>query len=532
MFNKILCAAFSLVSMLLVFDSFSQTKATIIIKKNQNGTVTEETRSVTLAEGQDIQSVLLEMGALDENGNLKEGQQFEIKIDKSSIGGSYHTTPDLNNFPQVYTKPIKEKRPFLGIRLKDSNKSLEINEVEPGSAAEKAGIQKGDVLVQIEGKDINNYTEFVTAIQTRKIGDKIKIVVLRDGKKKKLNATLGEKVMEVQHQFGDNDDNFINENGELPMFNFRFGPDSITILGPADESVKIGQPFAWDNDQMVVKETPYLGVTPYSGNVDASNSGVKINVEPETPAERMGLLSGDVIVQFNGITTDNFNQLAEAVGTTKPNDEVRISIIRDGKQRELTGTIGKRSCSHFDDFRIFHDFKGMDDTGNYFYDYEFDMDIKDLELHMEGLLKSLDDEQITIERERKKLEDELGRIRSNENFTGTVRIDDVSADERNLLNKSVSPQLAAENNLSLERISFFPNPSMGTLNLSFQTTEKGSVKVMITDSNGGTAFLEERAMADANYSNTIDFAKQANGTYYLHIAQNGKTYCKKIVKNN
>jgi len=252
----------------------------------------------------------------------------------------------------------------------------------------------------------------VKIIQSKQIGDKIKLVVERNGKKKKLNATLGEKMMEVRHPLGSNGTQNWNEEKELPLFNFRFGPDSITILSPRKDSVKICQPFAWHNDEMVVKETPYLGVMPFQGNSKQlaegtmMAEGTMINVQPETPAEKMGLITGDVIVRFNEASIKSFDDLAKAVAQSKVGEEVIVVVLREGKQKELNGTLGKRNCSHYDDFRIFHDFKGMDEGGNYFYDYEFDMDMNDIERHMEQLMEKLENDQALQEQLKKIPHDE------------------------------------------------------------------------------------------------------------------------------
>lgn len=548
MFNKILCTAFGLATMLFSFDAIAQSKATITIKKKLNGVVTEETQNIVLEEGRNIQDVLSEMGVLDEFGNLKEGQQFEIKIDKFSAGDNsslnLSIAPDLNMFAPSFGQPTVEQRPFLGVLLMEQIEFKEIQEikhvkvsaVEPGSSAEKAGILPGDIIAQLNDEAIHTTTEFVKAIQTKQIGDKIKITVLREGKKKKFNAVLGEKVMEIQRPFGNGSNMFLDENGDIPNYNFRFGPDSITILSPRKDSVKICQPFAWNNGEMIVNETAFLGVTPYMYNLHNENEaqtkrGIKINVEQGTSAEEMGLLDGDIIVSFNSIPVNSFAELSGEIRNTAAACEVSISILRDGKEKEIKGTIGKKSCSNYDDFRIFHDFKGMDEGGNYQYDYEFDMDVQDLEKHMEELLQNLDSEQLMLDQERMRLEEELEKLRFNESVVISIRIDEITAEEKASLNKQANPKLGNENNLSFEHISFYPNPNNGLLNLNFGTAEASMVKIVLYDAKGNTVYLEERTLTDNKYQNTIDISDQPNGAYYLQIIQGGKTYSKKIIKN-
>jgi hypothetical protein len=67
----------------------AQGKAKVFIKKNINGKVEEESREINLEGGEDIDAILRELGIIDEIGQLKPGQEFEIKIDKiSPEGGS------------------------------------------------------------------------------------------------------------------------------------------------------------------------------------------------------------------------------------------------------------------------------------------------------------------------------------------------------------------------------------------------------------------------------------------------------------
>ncbi len=63
----------------------------------------------------------------------------------------------------------------------------------PGSPAEAAGIKKDDILVGFDDVEVNNIYDFVNALRSRKPGDKVKLVVKRDGKRVELEATLGRR---------------------------------------------------------------------------------------------------------------------------------------------------------------------------------------------------------------------------------------------------------------------------------------------------------------------------------------------------
>ncbi|MBX7052878.1 MAG: PDZ domain-containing protein [Flavobacteriales bacterium] len=531
-------------------DLAAQNKAQIHVKRNQNGVKSEETREVVIESDQSIQEILKEMGVLDELGELKEGQQIEIRIDKQDdLDGidniELFFDPQglaIPPLPEFAPAPPMSARPFLGVMLKEEingegsdETGVVITEVIEGTAASKSGLIAGDVLLKLDGVEVNSIREVIDAVQTHQIGDEIKIDYSRDGKKKKVKAVLGEKMMEWSAPSApDMAPGFNNEN--MKEYQFRFGPDSITIFcpqGPAgcifpNDSMKICQPFSWGGEGMVVKETAFLGVTPSD---EKTESGVKVNVEPETAAEKMGLQSGDVIQSINGIPVSSFDQMAEVITTIEPESEITVKVIREGREKEITGKIGKRSVSGFDDFRIFHDFKGQDEGGNYFYDYEFDMDAEDIEDSMQQLLEELDRQQEQIEAERDRIQGELDRMQENrEVVIIQIRIAEISSEEAEEVNKNANPKLRTTNDLDLEQISFYPNPNDGILNLNFVTTEKKPIKIVLYNGSGEMVYLEERSGFDGNYNKTIDISDEPNGTYYLQIMQDGKSYSKKIVK--
>jgi hypothetical protein len=62
--------------------------------------------------------------------------------------------------------------------------------VTKGSPADKAGLQKGDTLVEWNGRPVATLEDFTACLQASKIGDVVKAVVLRDGKRENFEITL------------------------------------------------------------------------------------------------------------------------------------------------------------------------------------------------------------------------------------------------------------------------------------------------------------------------------------------------------
>jgi hypothetical protein len=559
--KKILAGSALLIcACLFATQMHSQGKAKVYIKKSIDGVKSEETREIPISEGEDIEKILQEVGVLNEFGQLMPGQEFEIKIDKYDIDNNvenlhFYFTPDGSQSfvmppmppgapqaPDSYPMAPMEKRPFLGIMMREGEVDGEnmtpvvgayISEVIEGTAAQDAGLMKGDVIVEIDDMAITEMSQVIDYIRSKEAGDKVEIQVERNGKKKKVKATLGEKEMAPEMPFFNGENAFP---GNRSPYNFRFDADSITIFCPPnpncicpDDSMKICQPFTWNGDGLAIRETAFLGVTP--SNTIASEGGVRIDVEPETSAEEMGLLSGDIILEFNGTAITSFDVLSELISTLKPGEEVKIEIQRENKKKTITGNIGKRSISGFEDFRIFHDFKGMDEGGHYLYDYEFDMDAEDVEEHMEELLRTLDEQQFQLDEERARLLEEMDRLKTErETIIIQIRIEDITPQELQAINETANPKLSTANDLAIDEISFFPNPGDGLINLSFSTQDRSDVKIIVFDAKGNTVYTEDRKEFDGNYKNTINISAEPNGTYYLQIIQGEKTYSKKIIK--
>lgn len=103
------------------------------------------------------------------------------------------------------------KTPFLGVRYVPVDKGIQEQQdllvdygalvrgtmngpaVTPGSAAEEAGVQAEDIIIEINGIKINEENSLGSIIQRQAIGDTISLTVLRNGEEVNLEATLGER---------------------------------------------------------------------------------------------------------------------------------------------------------------------------------------------------------------------------------------------------------------------------------------------------------------------------------------------------
>jgi Tol biopolymer transport system component len=70
---------------------------------------------------------------------------------------------------------------------------MRVSDVRKGGPADLAGIRGGDVIVAMEGSEIENIQDFTLALRAHEPGDNIPVVVVRDGKRRSFAVTLGRR---------------------------------------------------------------------------------------------------------------------------------------------------------------------------------------------------------------------------------------------------------------------------------------------------------------------------------------------------
>lgn len=105
--------------------------------------------------------------------------------------------------PDLFERTFYVGIPYLGITFslsgetgpdKKKARGFEVLTVQPGTAAEKAGLEADDVIVAFDGRTGVGHTkqeDLPKWIQSCKVGQEVQIEVLRDGKKINLTAELG-----------------------------------------------------------------------------------------------------------------------------------------------------------------------------------------------------------------------------------------------------------------------------------------------------------------------------------------------------
>lgn len=484
---------------------FAQQKAQIRIKKNINGVESQETREVIIDDEHSLEDVLRELNADPETREGFMDRQIEINILSE---GEFPAMKEGNrNFrlPSFPGNMAPQRKPMLGVMLKESpcrspkctqTNEVQITEVIPQSPAAIAGLKSGDVILAINKDKITSSRQVIEKVHSLAKGGDLAIVVRRGNKKKKIKAHI---------------DAAPTMESERSPFNLLLGPDSITMFNlPLGDSLKIIQPFNLSREGFTGSETAFLGVTP-SGK--PTTAGVSIQVETGSPAEAMGLLDDDIILELNGEVIGDFEMLSAAVRKCKPESPAELLILRDGKEKRITGTLGKRKQSASNDLQIFHDFKGMDDEGNYFYDFEFNLDAEDLQQQMEQLFRGLNNNPSV----------EGFRLPNSDYSSHLLRLEDV--DTETLQSLALSP-----NSLQFEQLSLVPQVARGSIDVEFALLEAGPVSVQLKDREGHTLLYDEKQLAEGNYKRSLELAPYPTGSYFIIIEQSGKSFVKQIVK--
>jgi serine protease Do len=93
----------------------------------------------------------------------------------------------------------------LGVILKAKSKSLEIEDLSEKSGAKEAGLQKGDILLTIEGRKVKKLEDIATILKDRKAGSTVKIVYRRGEKELSADVRLASRSEMFTDQMNRND---------------------------------------------------------------------------------------------------------------------------------------------------------------------------------------------------------------------------------------------------------------------------------------------------------------------------------------
>ena len=123
---------------------------------------------------------------------------FTTGIARRLAGAEAHTAVAMTPIVQARPNPASGSSrsgegPALGVMpdMTPRDNGLRITGVREGGAASNAGLQSGDVIVVLGGKEITDIYSYMYALQEHEPGDEVELVVERDGERITVTATLG-----------------------------------------------------------------------------------------------------------------------------------------------------------------------------------------------------------------------------------------------------------------------------------------------------------------------------------------------------
>lgn len=443
-------------------------------------------------------------------------------------------------------KDKKSDKAFLGI-YPDENEDVagvKVTKVVPQSAAEQVGLQAGDVITALNGKAISNLEDLRQVLKGEKIGNNITIAYTQGGdlkvKSAALTANLEQKTSK-KDCCANKQSCHKEEKAEWHQKK-KFDNGNKAFLGVLlKESV---EKTVENGEETTTTNQPATGV-------------LVTDVIENSAAKEAGLEGGDVITAINGTPTNDLHTLVNEIGKYGVDEVIEVSYLRNGQpqtaQAKLKGN-GEPKMSKRKEIRI----KSLEDLGELknLEDLDIDINIEDLgnanviikrleDIDMKDLNEKLKEMNIDVDQldgELEILEDD--KVQSNEmtwtkkdgktiTIKTNVWITDLEEEDASLVEDQpvLEEAMAAEkaNPLAVDALKFFPNPSNGQFEVSFNLPERGDAVVRVLDIAGKEVFRNNLAAFSGNYREQIDISDNTKGVYFLQISQNGKVLNKKIM---
>lgn len=180
-------------------------------------------------------------------------------------------------------------RAFLGVTVTQAEKGAQVENVQPGSPADQAGIRVDDLIVQVAGQAVTA-DNLRAELAKHAAGDTITLSVLRGAETVDLEVRLAERPNDARQE---------------PQFG-RANP-----------------------------EQPRLGV-----RLEETDKGVVIReVVADSAAAKAGLKVGDIVKKVGDTTVENARAVVEAIRSQNVGDTIAIEVEREGKTETVNVTL-------------------------------------------------------------------------------------------------------------------------------------------------------------------------------------------------
>ena len=251
------------------------------------------------------------------------------------VAGQYFAMPAHGVAPMM-AAGVRPGGSYLGIHIveinqaraaelnMDSPRGVEVSNVADKSPAAESGLEKGDVVVKLEGQDVRGVEHFVRLVRETPAGRTVAMSILRDGTPRELTAKIGRRKAAQARQFWFCDGE--EENCTAPVPNLKWIREKIMDM-PRPR---------------IVMRNRYLGaeLEPVEGQLadyfDVEEGVLVRSVDADTAGKRAGLEAGDVITAVDGKGVDSPSELREKIQQADSRQEIKMAVMRKGAATTLT----------------------------------------------------------------------------------------------------------------------------------------------------------------------------------------------------
>src|ERR1700687_1757911 len=231
----------------------------------------------------------------------------------------------------VDTRDITPDR-LAALHLKDE-RGVEVTMVDQDAPAGKAGLKEQDVILTLNGNDVQSVEQLRRMIRETPPGRAVTLGVSRNGHPMTVKVELAERKKSYGRNFGSDGKEFKFTMPTMPVMPVMPDIDLPVSIVVVHSSVRSGL--------MVENLTPQLG--DFLGAKNGQGVLVR-SVEKGSRADKAGFHAGDVIIKINGEPIHDSGDFSHALRSRKDNT-ASIGVIRDKKEQTITITLPERKQS-------------------------------------------------------------------------------------------------------------------------------------------------------------------------------------------